>query len=77
MKASQRRRVRSEALFGLAEFAFLLRGGGGKHCFLAVGDVILRNLKKKIAERKNKKTKNKNQTADEQTDRQKTEEIPR
>lgn len=57
LKALQRHRVRSEALFGLAEFAFLLRGGGGKHRFLAVGDVILRNLKKEIAEREKKKTK--------------------
>lgn len=35
--------VQSEALFGLAEFALLLGRGGGRR-FLAVGDVILRNL---------------------------------
>lgn len=36
--------VRSEAFLGLAEFAFLLRSGGRQR-FLAVWDVILRNLK--------------------------------
>lgn len=55
MKASQRRGVRSEALFGLAEFAFLVRGGGGGR-FLAVGDVIARNLEKKRAEKKKGKS---------------------
>lgn len=39
-----RQPVRSEAFFGLAEFAFFLRGGGGLR-FLAAGDVVLRNLK--------------------------------
>lgn len=38
------RDVRSEAFFGLAEFAFLLRLGGGWR-FLAVGYLKLRDLK--------------------------------
>lgn len=51
MKALQRRRgMRSEALLGLAEFAFLVRGDGGGS-FLAVGDVIARNLQKQRAEK--------------------------
>lgn len=44
--------MRSEALLGLAEFAFLVRGGGS---FLAVGDVIARNLRKKRAEKRRQK----------------------
>lgn len=77
LKASQRHRVRSEALFGLAEFAFLLRGGGGKHRFLAVGDVIPRNLKKEIAERKKTKQKTKIRQLTSRQTGKKTEEIPR
>lgn len=46
--------MRSEALFGLAEFAFLVRGGRGGR-FLAIGDIIARNLEKKGAEKKRQK----------------------